>query len=274
MPLALMLEIEERGDAWWRRPTAVRAAGYALIALVDPCLADRLHAGEEARPLTVAALYPQSGVLCLRATTLDDETGRAMLRAGDRLANGGHLRFGRQQNSLLAVRRTRLDYAPWAGSAPYTALQAAPFTPNADLRFVTPTAFSQGGDHHLPLPLPELMLRSWARRWNRHAPNSMEIAAETLETVCAHAALASAQIETRLADLDPPSPGGSGSRARMVGFTGAVLLEALRANRLSDAERQVWATLTAFAPYCGTGARTLQGMGVTLIHRPERKEQP
>ncbi|MBO3464262.1 CRISPR system precrRNA processing endoribonuclease RAMP protein Cas6, partial [Aetokthonos hydrillicola] len=38
-----------------------------------------------------------------------------------------------------------------------------------DLRFITPTAFTQHGVT-LPLPIPTLIFRSWLERWNNFAP--------------------------------------------------------------------------------------------------------
>ena len=60
---------------------------------------------------------------------------------------------------------------------------SAPFDRRVPFDFATPTAFSQGGGRHLPLPHPDLMLRSWAARWNRYAPPKLAIADDRLARV-------------------------------------------------------------------------------------------
>lgn len=51
-----------------------------------------------------------------------------------------------------------------------TLVAAEPEAPmRFEMQFLTPTAFAQGRIH-LPLPVPNLMFRSWLDRWNHFAP--------------------------------------------------------------------------------------------------------
>ncbi len=42
---------------------------------------------------------------------------------------------------------------------------------------------------------------------------------------------------------------------------------AIQTGQIADDWWQAITTLVAFAPYCGTGHKTAQGMGVTAVHR-------
>jgi CRISPR/Cas system endoribonuclease Cas6 (RAMP superfamily) len=250
---SILLSVAGAEDDWWRRPAAVRSFAYALFGLADPGLALTLHGMEGQRPFTIGVLEEKRGFY-IRVTALDEETRATLLRATARLSEGATLTFG---EGVVTAPGYSLDAPPLAGRATYGELARARFQTHASLEFVTPTAFSQGGDLglHLPLPVPELMLRSWGRRWNQFAPAALEIPEEMLAGLTARVGLAEARVETTTACLLP---------GKLVGFTGAVTLEALGPRRWSEGERAAFAALAAYSRYCGTGVRTTQGFGLTL----------
>lgn len=250
MLLSLILELDPSWEMS-RRPGALRALTYALFALADPALATELHDGGGERPFTVAAL-PGRDPLRVRVTALDERAGRALAMAAGAAVGRAQVALRR---SVVRVSGCLRDAPPLAEATDYAALAALPFAPKVALRFVAPAAFSQGGDRHLPLPVPDLLLRGWARRWNLWAPRDMLWDDETVSALAGRVAVARARIETQTVDLDP---------GKLVGFTGTVTLEALRLPAWTDRERGAFAALTAFSRFCGSGARTTQGLGLTL----------
>jgi CRISPR/Cas system endoribonuclease Cas6 (RAMP superfamily) len=258
---SVVLTVGNGGDGWWRRPDALRALAYAVFDRVEPELSRHLHALSGSRPFTLATLeragYPRSGWgLGIRLTGLDAVASDALVVGGVSLQGGGRLAFGRSETQIL---HCSLEAPPLADRATYAELAQLPFMTHAELEFVTPTAFSQGGDLHLPLPVPDLLLRSWARRWNEYALPDLQFADPLLAAVGARVAVAEARLETRTVSL------GVG---KLVGFTGRVVLEALRPRSWSVEESRVFASLTAYSRFCGTGVRTTQGLGLTLpAHR-------
>jgi len=134
-----------------------------------------------------------------------------------------------------------------------------------DLRFITPTAFSQNRVY-LPLPLPSLMFRSWLERWNHFAPvylGSDELVHYLSESI----AVSRHNIQTR------SFPIHSG---RVTGFVGAVTLQILS---LPDPLlANVANLLLHYAQFAGTGMKTRLGMGQTsirdfLVQQPKSNEE-
>jgi CRISPR-associated endoribonuclease Cas6 len=125
-----------------------------------------------------------------------------------------------------------------------------------DLKFTTPTAFSQNRVY-LPLPLPSLMFRSWLERWNHFAPvylGSNELIHYLSESI----AVSRHNIQTR------SFPVHSG---RVTGFVGTATLQILS---LPDPLlANVANLLIHYAQFAGTGMKTRLGMGQTLVKRDE-----
>ncbi len=60
------------------------------------------------------------------------------------------------------------------------------------------------------------------------------------------------------ADLYPLKAG------KIAAFTGRVELHALRVQSWPPQERAAWTALLGYSGFCGTGAHTARGMGLTL----------
>jgi CRISPR/Cas system endoribonuclease Cas6 (RAMP superfamily) len=52
----------------------------------------------------------------------------------------------------------------------------------------------------------------------------------------------------------------------LIGGVGKMTFRAIHTDQIADDWWQAITTLAAFAPYCGTGHKTAQGMGVTAVH--------
>jgi hypothetical protein len=251
MLLSLLLDLERGEDCWWRRPPALRAFAYALFHRADPDLAEALHAGDAPRPFTLGA-WEQAERVRLRLTALSEAAACALMEAVAELPGGPPLVMGDASITALGY---AVDEPPYAGVTTYADLAQSRFQRSVSLRFPAPTTFSHGGEVFIPLPYPPLMLRSWGRRWNEFAPAELAVPEAVVAGVISRIALAAARIETASVSLSP---------GRLVGFTGSATLEAQRPETWLGEERAAFACLTAFSRYSGTGARTTQGMGVTL----------
>lgn len=122
-----------------------------------------------------------------------------------------------------------------------------------DLQFITPTAFAQGGTN-LPLPVPNLMFRSWLERWNHFAPvylGSDELLAYLSNAVI----LKNHKIQTRTWQLH---------KGFVNGFVGDLTLQVF--NRADPLLANVAHLLVQYAVFSGTGMKTRLGMGQTQIN--------
>lgn len=121
-----------------------------------------------------------------------------------------------------------------------------------DLRFLSPTAFSQNR-LYLPLPVPTLMFRSWLERWNHFAPvylGSDDLIGYLGEAV----ALQRHRIQTRSFQVH---------NNHISGFTGDVTLRVL--SRIDPLLANVAHLLVQYSAFAGTGVKTRLGMGKSEI---------
>jgi CRISPR-associated endoribonuclease Cas6 len=130
------------------------------------------------------------------------------------------------------------------------------------LNFLSPTAFSSDVD--IPLPVPSLVFRGYLQKWNKYAPESMQIEDDWLIFASSNLQVDErALIETQQWLV----PGENGSQKK-VGFFGKVPFVLLKKKKYSH---PIWkdtlvvlSVLTHFSFYCGTGQHTTVGMGQTL----------
>lgn len=128
------------------------------------------------------------------------------------------------------------------------------------LAFITPTAFSQKR-LYLPLPIPELMLRSWLNSWNEFAPVYLggdELISYLSEVV----AISRHRVQTASLPI---------YKGWVTGFTGNVTLTLLK--RTDVLLTQVVALLVAYAEFCGTGIKPRLGMGQTRVVQPAKSTE-
>jgi CRISPR-associated endoribonuclease Cas6 len=123
------------------------------------------------------------------------------------------------------------------------------------LKFVTPTAFSQG-KIYLPLPLPSLMFRSWLERWNHFAPvylGSTELVGYLEQAI----AFSRHRLQTA------PFRVHTG---QVTGFKGDITLRVLHST--DPLLVNVANLLIHYSEFAGTGIKTRLGMGQTLLIKP------
>ncbi len=122
-----------------------------------------------------------------------------------------------------------------------------------NLQFITPTAFAQGG-MYLPLPVPNLMFRSWLERWNNFAPVYLG-GDELIAYLSGAILLKNHKIKTRSLHLH---------KGYVNGFIGEVRLQIF--NRVDPLLANVANLLVNYARFAGTGIKTRLAMGTTYVN--------
>lgn len=117
-----------------------------------------------------------------------------------------------------------------------------------ELNFLTPTAFAQNRTH-LPLPVPQLMFRSWLERWNHFAP--VYLGGDDLITyLTSYFTVTRHQIRTSTLPI---------YQGQCTGFTGQVTLQAI--GKVEPLLINVAHLLVNYAAFSGTGIKTRLSMG-------------
>jgi CRISPR-associated endoribonuclease Cas6 len=247
MPYALTLPLDSAGaDALPQYPgRALHALFYQWLTLGDDALSAEVHERDGPRPFTVSPIYHVNGHPCLRLTLLDDALWPVLVR-------------GIAKNPAIQVLGQTLT--PSATGPQVTYLSYADLVANSQenkrilVRFLSPTSFRSQGMHY-PLPDPRLVYQSWLTHWNAFAPQNLCINVALLDIVTVHVALGRYDLHTRLVDL--------GNNRKMVGFVGSVKFNVLRAPKIGREWLKRLNILADYAPFCGTGHKTTQGMGQT-----------
>jgi CRISPR/Cas system endoribonuclease Cas6 (RAMP superfamily) len=123
------------------------------------------------------------------------------------------------------------------------------FATSAEVTFRSVTYLSRG-DRQIPLPDPELVFASLARRWNIFAPEGADFRSVTIEALLARIFLNEHRIESSQVDQ---------GKAMQIGFLSKARFGLARAAD-QDVGR-AFATLAVFAETAGIGAQTTHGLG-------------
>ena len=274
MLLAAVMNVEASEDGTLRDDTgrAVHGLWYRHWQAVDPSTADRLHAGGRAMPFTLSPLMglsrPQRGRVdvaagsraWLRVTALTRELSLQVEKkwlpglASEVFLGGVHWR--------VTGYTTNTAEHPWAGRADQRALAEerllAPSPPQHwSLEFATPTAF-HGNSGHFPFPLPDVVVRSWLRRWQVFGP--VTLPEDLPERVRQGLGVSGYRLKTvPVRDR----------RRVVIGCVGRMTMRSLG---LTPGERAAVDLLAAYSTWCGTGHHTTQGMGMTTTVESARTE--
>jgi CRISPR-associated endoribonuclease Cas6 len=248
---------------------ALHAWFLAQVRQFDPTLSARLHDDPSEKAFTVSALDGpfQAGERQLHlipeqtyrwyVTGLSHSVTRFLHVWLDRLP--GRVEINK---APLKIDSTELFLAPTT----YRELLESGTLPGrgVKLTFLSPTSFRRKG-YHFPLPVPYNLFHSYLRRWNDFSGIPVE-ADPFLNWVDSEVLIRRHQIES------VKVPGGK--RGSVTGFTGAIDLGLAKRNEPEEFARLFY-TLSALAPYCGTGHKTTFGLGQTrsgwLL---EEEEQP
>lgn len=132
----------------------------------------------------------------------------------------------------------------------FAELATTPPARRAEIDVLSPLYFSRSG-RDLPLPDPELMLRSPLERWTRHAPPALGVPDDVRRALLGAVYLVAFDGGT--------VTGAVGTRTHQTGFTGTVTLALTRA--ADDTAASVFAALVRYAAVTGIGAQTAHGFG-------------
>jgi CRISPR-associated endoribonuclease Cas6 len=255
---SLVLQLApETGDALPAAPGhQVQAFFFELVRQVNPELANDLHASAPGKPFTVAAL-PRTGrshLLEVRVALLATALWQPVVQALFQQITRPALRLGSTPLVVRDVPGTPGSH-PWAGFTSYAALAAAVVpTDRLTLEFVTPTAISQGTDARGRkklelLPLPGVVFKSLAQRWNLLAPSEVRLDAALVEAAWTDTLVSEHHIQTRTEQMK------SGPQK---GFVGQCSYELPP----DPAQQRVLTLLADASFYLGVGAKTTRGMGL------------
>ena len=244
-----------RFEAELRLPDGVRASSSmgsvlhgALMELLPEDYADYLHT-ENLRPYSQSIRWDRERERVIwRIGTLDQTAGELI---GETLGRIESI-FLRQKGYTVAVQNIRCveerSYQDIADE--YFRAETAPR--GAEIHFLTPTSFKQGGAYII-LPESALILQSLLARWNRFCPD-IRIEEDDLAQILA--------VHTRLTRYALRSAAFSVEGYTIRGFRGQIALQFAG----NDMVRRILGTLLAFAPYAGIGIKTALGMGAVETH--------
>ena len=247
-------------------PFPGRLLHAALLRFIEeyaPALSEQLHDTSGDKPFTLSSLFDlparspreicirRGEPLSFRITSLDPKLSDLLIETLQP-SERANWQLGKVPCRIGRVDTSEHAWAKCEGYATlyqHTFEQASNPPTRIRLRFVTPTTFRQTPGNR-PLPLPELVFRNYPAKWMRHT--GLDFAPE-LERVLAEQVLIECyRLQTRMLPF---------GRGRMeVGFTGECTY---RLKTPNPAHRLMLGLLADYAFYCGTGAKTTQGMGQT-----------
>lgn len=254
--VAWRAEIELAISGWRRGSAQLYAAGHGffhqLIRSASPQAARALHDAGVRKPVALSPLHVDpvaGGVARGRLTVSAWDTG--IVQLVDAALLGSLSMTGEVRGCPAIV--TNVHAEPKTSLAKLIPTGEAPSS--IMVLFASPTFFSigrrLGRQHYGLLPLPELVVSSWLRSWRTASGPAFEI--DTSESwlsdrIVIHEVRG---LETRTVD---------GGKTALTGFEGKV--------RYAWCGPEPWgpallAALARFARYCGTGAKTGYGFGMT-----------
>jgi CRISPR-associated endoribonuclease Cas6 len=235
---------------------------FGLLRRIDPQMAEQIHAAPR-KPFAIAELMPPQSdqsdqsvqsKLLLRVSLLDDQLVLPLL---DCIAADANVQLGDQKLSLDAILTTKTAH-PWAGQCSWQEL--ATQAPQRRVWFETssPTLFfiSKAEDRSRRQPLPDALLigKSLLANWQYHSPLRFDEKTE--------AALRNTfELDLELVQFESLKfVRNQAGKQTMGGFIGKFCLFLHNDSLMA---RQYWASLCAYSFYCGLGAKTTYGLGLT-----------
>jgi len=224
---------------------ALHAVLLGALHTSSPKLATAVH-DSSTKPFTQALLPGQHDAPWVWRITWMDDTLVEPFWQGLADAPPPDLCRRPVQFVMAAARRQVVPYDTLAQTRPALGFQ---------VDFRTPTSFKKRYYHH-PLPTPYYCFNSWWGRWQAFAPAALAIDTAVTDRVGAHLVISHFDLHSEVLQ--------DGQRL-LLGGVGKITFRLIQTERISARWRQAIAVLAAFAPYCGTGHKTAQGMGVTRV---------
>ena len=240
----LHLRLEGDGEIRFRHVRAL------IASLVERDATAAAHHGNvKAYTVSPLGLHDQ-GRGWFDITTLTDSAARSLFTGVAAARTGPQLHLGprsvRLADEPILLERTS-----------FSELREQPPARRVHLRFASPVVFLHGRREQTSFPLPGLVTGHHRARWHAFAPE-----ADALDLDLKRLRPQVAAFEGRSATVaDSFRRNGRFIDRRLVGYLGEVTYEAttdevplLRA----------WQAVSSFARFCGTGANTTMGLGVTV----------
>ena len=268
----LHLQAQTNGRIHGSTGRAVHGFWFRQWQHINPAIADALHQAKDAMPFTLSPLMglppPQRGTrrikagaeAWLRVTTLRANLSQSLLETWlPRLP--AQIELAGIPWTVKQICLSPQEH-PWARQSTYQELDDRWHSDPDPLQkwplsFVTPTTFHSGPNIHLPFPLPDSLVASWARRWQAFSPIPLraDIRSKIRETV-------------RISAYDLKTVPVRHDRRLTIGCVGKMTLST---GVLSPGERAILTMLADYAFYAGSGHRTTQGMGMTRMTIGDRQ---
>lgn len=230
--------------AWTVVPDTRQLHGLACALFEGDGVPDDGHVGQE-KPWSVAPLSAvpdgMPGEWAWRAGWLPDSAPPLGQLTAD------SVRVGHVGCVVEEISHRRVTHA---------VLAAGPALGGVTVEFGSPTHFSRNGTD-VAVPDPRLIVGSWRRRWNASLPDADPLAVgdDDWRALQGSLGLAAFALHTETRD--------SGHGKDRVGFVGRATVALARGS--SPSARSLLGTLARFSVYCGTGAQTTHGFGVTSV---------
>ena len=240
--IEIPLTLQPIGHPTHGEQRAMHAILFKTIDKTNPKLAQELH-DQYIKPITQGILYHKNEEVTWRITLLDDALLEPICHS-----------LEQQLQWQVQKRSVTLNWAEKVcKTTPYAELAQSKPQSQYSFTFLTPTSFKKQY-YHDPIPEPYACFRSWRARWQQFAPENMSINIAVLDVVQAHMVISRFNLRSRMM-VD--------GKRKIVGGIGNVTFTALKSHKVESIWWQHIATLAAFARYCGTGHKTMQGLGQT-----------
>ncbi len=233
----------------------------------DPDLSAQLHDDPAEKPFTISGL---NGIFLTqgnRLTLSAEQHYQWQITALSRPVATWLRQWAQAMPATVDLRDNPLEVQSWQisqAATTYKRLQQLDPVRSLSLSFLSPTSFRRK-KHHFPLPVPANVFQSYLRRWLIFSGQEIDQDAflDWVEStvIISHHQLASCKVV-------------AGKQGAVTGFTGVVTFNLTGQIGSNPAFEQLFTTLGAFAPYCGTGHKTTFGLGQTQLGWSEQVTSP
>lgn len=222
---------------------ALNALFYHWLDAAEPSLARFVHEMAEPKPFTVSPLWKnEDGTYRFRMTLLEDQYAPYISRGMERE------RTVRVGNEILELGDLRVEDCSYAQLA-----EGARAQTDVTLEFLSPTSF-RVNELDDPLPFPRRVFQSYLTKWNSFSGMAIEPFGAFLEWVEMNVAVARMDLKTDVLRFE---------RHVQIGGMGTIQYRVAKRAFGDDQLVRGLNMLATYAPFCGTGRKTTQGMGQT-----------